>query len=184
MKKILENKRTLVIIVSVIIAIVLVLSLIIANLNKTTKIECNREKQLILGIDSIEDLIVILDKNNEIYKIVIDKSIELDNYYQQFDTHKNAIYNHMKDAYKYLNEKNYKVTKEKDRIEILVNTKEEGVILDNLEITRLSESDRKDIKINSSNILESSSSTYKIGDEYKKEELIKKLEGLGYTCKR
>lgn len=184
MKKILESKKALVIIILVVLVIVLVVSLTIANLNKTIKIECEREKQLVLGIDSDEDLTIMLDKKNKIYRITIDKSIELDNYYQQFDTHKNAIYNHMKDAYKYLPEKNYKVNNKKDEIEIFVDTKEEGVILDNLEITRLSESDRKDIKINSSNILESSSSTYKIGDEYKKEELIKKLEGLGYTCKR
>ena len=184
MKKLLENKKALVVIISVVLVIALIITLIVINLNKPVKIECEREKQLVLGIDLDEDLTIMLDKKNKINRIIIDKSIELDNYYQQFDTHKNAIYDHMKDAYKYLPDKSYRVTNEKDEIEIFVDTKEKGVILDNLEITRLSESDRKDIKINSSNILESSSSTYKIGDEYKKEELVKKLEGLGYTCER
>lgn len=183
MKKILENKKVLVI-TTVILVVILSISLILFNLNKPIKIECEREKQLVLGIETDEDLTIMLDKKNKINRIVIEKSIELDNYYQQFDKHMNALYNHMQEAYKYLPDKNYHVNKKSDEIEISIDTKEEGVILDNLEITRLSESDRKDIKINSSNILESSSSTYKIGDEYKKEELIKKLEGLGYTCKK
>lgn len=183
MKKILENKKTL-IIIPIVLLVVLVISLVIINLNKPVKVVCEKEKQFVLGIDSDEDLTIMLNKENKISRIIVDKSIELDNYYQQFETHRNAIYNHMKDAYKYLPEKKYKVNSEKDKITISVDTKEQGVILDNLDITRLSESDRSDIKINSSNILESSSSTYRIGDEYKKEELIKKLEGLGYTCKK
>lgn len=183
MKKILENKKFLIIIVAI-LAIVLVVSIIVFNLNRPVKIQCERKKEFVVGIESKEDLTIFLNKDNKISRIIIDKSIELDNYYQQFETHKNAIYNHMKDAYKYLPEKSYKVTNEKDGIEIKIDTKDQGVILDNLDITRLSESDRKDIKINSSNILESSSSTYKIDDEYKKQELVKKLEGLGYTCEK
>lgn len=183
MKKTLENKKTL-IIIPIVLLVVLVISLVIINLNKPVKVVCEREKQFVLGIDSDEDLTIMLNKEDKISRIIVDKSIELDNYYQQFETHRNAIYNHMKDAYKYLPEKKCKVNSDKDKITISVDTKEQGVILDNLDITRLSESDRSDIKINSSNILESSSSTYRIGDEYKKEELIKKLEGLGYTCKK
>ncbi len=183
MKKVFENKKVL-LIVSIVLFIALIVILFLFNANKPSKIECSRNVQMVEGIDLDEDLTIMYNKKNKISRIIIDKYIKLDGYYQQFDTHKNAIYDHMNNAYKYLPEKTYKVTKVDDGVKVSIDTKKEGVILDNLEITRLSQTDRKDIKINSSNILESSSSTYKIGDEYKREELIKKIEGLGYTCKK
>ena len=183
MKKVFENKKLL-LIVSIVIFIVLIVIIVLVNANKPSKIVCSRNDQLVEGIDLDEDLTIMYNKKNKVSRIIIDKDIKLDEYYQQFDTHKNAIYDHMNNAYKYLPEKAYQVIKTADGVNISIDTKKEGVILDNLEITRLSQSDRKDIKINSSNILESSSSTYKIGDEYKREELIKKIEGLGYTCKK
>lgn len=114
MKKILENKKTL-IIIPIVLLVVLVISLVIINLNKPVKVVCEREKQFVLGIDSDEDLTIMLNKENKISRIIVDKSIELDNYYQQFETHRNAIFNHMKDAYKYLPEKNIKLIAKKIR---------------------------------------------------------------------
>ena len=40
-----------------------------------------------------------------------------------------------------------------------------------------------DLTFNRVNNLESASTTYKVGDEYKVKELKLKIEGLGYTCK-
>lgn len=180
-KLLLNNKKIL---GSIIIAIILIIiiALITVSINKGDKLTCTKNQELVAGI-VLDEKTIITIKDNKIYRISIDKKISLDNYYQQFGTYRNAIFNHMNEAYQYLDKKSYKIEKNTDSITAKIDVKEKGVVLNNLEIIKNNETSKDDLTINSSNNLESSSSTYKINDEYKTEELKKKLEGIGYKCK-
>lgn len=181
-KLLLNNKKILGSIIIAIILIIIIIALITTNINKGDKLICTKNQEFVKGIVLDEKTIVTI-KDNKIHRISIDKTISLDNYYQQFDTYRDSIFNYMNDAYQYLDKKSYKVEKDKESITVKVDVKKVGVILNNLEITRLNETSRDDLGINSSKNIESSSSTFRINDEYKIEDLKTKLEGIGYKCK-
>lgn len=181
-KLLLKNKKILLGIIIIALVIVIIISLILGNANKANKLSCTKNQEFVTGIN-LDETTIITIKDDKISRIIITKKINLDNYYQQFDTYRDAIFKHMSEAYNYLDKKSYTIEKTDDYIMAKIDTTKDGVILNNLEISKLSETSRDDLRINSSNNLESSSSTYKINDEYKTEELKKKLEGLGYKCK-
>ena len=68
-------------------------------------------------------------------------------------------------------------------VNLLIDKDKKGVILDNMQIVSNNPDNKYDLTFNRVNNLESASTTYKVGDEYKVKELKLKIEGLGYTCK-
>ncbi len=85
----------------------------------------------------------------------------------------------MDNAYNYI--KGYKIKKNKDNITISLNIKKEGIILDNLKITKNSDNEDTSLRFDVLSDIKTSSNAFKIGESSKK--LKSRVEALGYTCK-
>lgn len=187
MKKIKEiwnrlNKRNAFIALMVVVIIIILIA-VMCGLGGNKTITCTKDSTVV-DFKFQEELIIKLEKD-KISSIKLDKSITIGDDYNKFDTYHNIIHNLFTNAYDYLDESDYKITQKDNttNIKLEINKKEKGIILDNMQIVSNNPDNKYDLTFNRVNNLEGSSSTYKIGDEYKIKELKLKIEGLGYTCK-
>lgn len=187
------NKKFLIIAASILVLIVIVIIIIINLSNSTKPMVCTREKTHVDFVikETLEiELESTKNKKNkkELYikAMDLDKSITIGKKYEKFKEQYVDIFKDCgKSAYKYLNKEKYKITQEglTTYIKVNVDSKGEGLILDNITITKTNGNGLHDLGFNISSQLESSKTAYKIEDKYTEQTLKLKLEGLGYTCK-
>lgn len=182
MKNIIElikkNKR---VVISAVLIIVILIVIILSLSNRKTTITCSKNIEVLDGITLKETVDVSLKKKKAV-SFKVNKTMELDAFYTKNDIYMKTLEQHFNGAYKYLNEKDYKVTKKDNSINAKVKTKD-GIILNNINII-LNESNKKgDISINSVSTLETSDTAIKANDEFSKKELKQYIEKSGYTCK-
>lgn len=199
------NKRTALIGLAVIAAIILIIVLISLMFGGKKTLTCTRE-ETVVDFKFKETLVIELkdsDKKDEFYisNLELDKSIEIGDTYNKFEKFSTIVKSQFDSAYDYLDkelyvikqdgnvtsvkvkisEKDYEKLKKKSKVGL--SDHELGLILDNMSIISNSETNKFDLTFNHSKVLESSSTAYKINDKYTTNNLKIKLEGLGYTCK-
>lgn len=187
MKKIKElwnrlNKRNA-LIGLLIIVIIIILIAVICGLGGTKTITCTKNNTVV-DFKFKEELVIKL-KKEKITSIKLDKSVTIGDDYNKFDTYHNIIHNLFTNSYEYLDKSDYKIKQKGNTttVNLLIDKDKKGVILDNMQIVSNNPDNKYDLTFNRVNNLESASTTYKVGDEYKVKELKLKIEGLGYTCK-
>lgn len=176
------NKKNAIIALLVLIIIV-VLIVVITGLGKNNTLTCTKN-DTVMDFKFKEELIIEL-KKEEISSIKLDKSVTIGDEYNKFDTYHNIIHNLFTNSYEYLSKSDYKIKQKGNTttVNLKIDKDKEGIILDNMQIISNNADNKYDLTFNRVNNLESSSSTYKIGDKYKMKDLKAKIEGLGYTCK-
>lgn len=169
-KELLKNKK----IVFGAICLLVVIIIIIAVTPKTLTL--TKESVLIEGFNSRETIVVKLN-GNKISKIKLTREISLNDYYDSLGTYYNSLEKVLNNGYSYL-EKNYSIKKEKNKVVVNINTKEKGVVLNNLSIKYNGDDDttlRYDIETDLKN-----ESSINIGDKISKNQLKQKLKKYGY----
>ena len=128
------------------------------------------------------------NKGKDYYEIIelnINKSVTIGDKLNKFPNYDSILLDKFKKAYGYLPKGSYKV-EQKDhvtKVKATLKDKDTGLILDNINIIENSKDNPYDLTFNHVEELESSKTSYKIGDDYTKKTILVKLEGLGYTCK-
>lgn len=186
-----DKKKALIVLsaLAVIIILIVVLTLIFSGKEKT--MTCTREQTLI-DFKFEEELMINLEKTKDkkdnkknmvITGLSLNKSVTIGSQYNKYSSYDKVMLEKFKAAYGYLPEKTYKIDQKDDVTTVTVELEESGLILDNFNFTANDPNNKFDITFNHSQVLESSTTAYKIGDEYTEKTLKVKLEGLGYTCK-
>lgn len=164
-----------------IIIILIILMIIILIPKKDNMLKCTKDSNIVSGIQ-IDEMIKIKLADKAIKQIKNTKKIKLSKDYLQYDTYKNIFEMHLKSAYQYLDEKDYKISTSKDTLSVDANITKKGLILNSLTV-ELSDNDNKyDLKINTENNFENAQNYIKIGDKYSKANLKKYMEESGYKC--
>ena len=170
MKKIKLNKKNKLIILSLCIIIIIII-IVIFNNNKTlTCTKINDSNEFI-----IKDKIILKNNNNKISNIEEEKEVDITGDYQSIDEYENIINNLFTNAYQYLDSSKYTINKEDNKVFIKVNTNEQGIIIDNINIDK----EESGFSFGSKNTLENNN-TINIGDNIK--DIKKKLKDANYKC--
>lgn len=170
MKKIKLNKKNKIIILSICLVIIIVI-IIIYNNNKTltcTKIDDSNEF-------IIKDKLIIHKTNNKVSNIEEEKEVDITGDYQSIDEYENIINELFTKAYQYLGDSKYTITNEDNKVSVKVNTNEQGIIIDNIEITK----DGSSLSFSSKNTLENNNAIL-INDNIK--DAKNKLQEANYKC--
>lgn len=182
MWKDLDKKKATIFIAVTSIIILLVLLLVFNEGSSRTKLVCTRKQENVSGI-VLEDEVILKLRRNKIFYIEGEKAVTLSDEYMRFDTYKKIIKNSLTKTYNYINKDNLNVEVKDNVIKVEYSTKDNGVILDNFWVEQLNKNNKFDISFRTQSNFADSSSSYKIGDEYKMSQLKKKVEELGYVCK-
>lgn len=158
----------------VIIGILLIIILFLLLTPST--LELTKEETLIDGFTSKETLVIKI-KNSKIKSIKLSRDIKLSDYYSSIDTYTNSLEKVLNNGYSYLGD-SYNLKKDNNKIKVDINTKEKGVVLNNLTIKYNGEDDttlRYDIETDLK-----SESSINVGEKVSKKQLKKKLKKYGY----
>ena len=188
------NKKTIIIGLSVLVGIIVLVIVIVVLSNRTTTLTCTRDYK-VSDFKFKEELIIEMEKSDkkenkgkdyyEIIELNINKSVTIGDKLNKFPNYDSILLDKFKKAYGYLPKGSYKV-EQKDhvtKVKATLKDKDTGLILDNINIIENSKDNPYDLTFNHVEELESSKTSYKIGDDYTKKTILVKLEGLGYTCK-
>lgn len=175
MKTLMKNKNVILVCLGVLLVIIVGCVCLFGN--KTVK--CTRNFDFVEGIKSSETVEVKLN-SDKITDIKLDRKITLNDFYDSYGSYYSAIENVLKKSYDYLG-KNAKIQINDKSINIKVNTKKDGLVLDNLKIYQ-NGAENTSLRYDGSDDL-NSSSAIKINDKIKKGDLENKIKKLGYTCK-
>lgn len=175
MKKIKANKKVLGIIV--IVALIVVIALILVFKPKTLK--CTRTETLLDGFTTNETLTVKIGMN-KVKSIKLNKEINLSEYYDEYGTYYDSLEKVLNNAYSYL-ESDFTLTRNDYKIIVNIDSKNKGVILNNLSIKYNGDNDTT-LRYDAVTDL-SDSSTIQAKENITKAALKKKVSDMGYTCK-
>lgn len=156
------------------IAILIIIVLLILFTPKTLKL--TREEVLLDGFTTKENLVVKIHMN-KVKSIKLTKEINLSEYYDEYGTYYDSLEKVLNNGYAYL-EDSFDLKKEDNKIVIDINTKDKGIILNNLTIKYNGDDKttlRYDVETDLKNL-----STINIGDKISKGELKDKLSRYGY----
>lgn len=159
------------------VVLIILLVIIFRSINKP--ITCTRSEELIDGITTSEKLKVSI-KKEKIKKINLNKEIILDDFYDEYGTYYDSIEDILSKSYEYLNA-DKSIKKEDKKIKVEINTKEKGIVLNNISIKYNGE-DKTTLRYDGVTDLKDKTSI-KINDKISKKELKSKLKEIGYTCK-
>ena len=173
------NKKYIVIGLFILLA-VLVIVLGMVGVNSLNNIKCTSETTV--GEITIKDEIRIKLVKGKVGYVKENKIIKVSDKSKREEAYYTALEKTIKSAYKYLGEDKYELSLNKDNREFQINyeSKEKGLILNNITIKENKE--EFDYSYSSSNDYELSEKSIEINDSYKKKELKKKIEGVGYKC--
>lgn len=161
------------------LALITLIFFFIKKPNKNLK--CVIDRDLVDGIHLNENIKVSLT-DGKIKHINLLKKVTLSGDYLKYDTYKEIIQMHLENGYKYLNDKNYKITSSNDTYVVDANIKESGIILNNLTIIQSDKDNKYDLKINTENNFDNAQNYLKINDKFTKSRLKKYMEESGYKC--
>lgn len=183
MKQLLQqmNKKAVGVIGLVFIIVVVLMIIIIPNGNKNKLLTCTRSEEPVEGI-TIDETLKFDVKKEKIAKITGEKRITLSAEYTKYPTFYDIFKDTLKKSYAYVPEKDLTID-QKDATVKASFTTDQGVILNNIDISILNPKDKYDLSINTQNNFDAASTSYKIGDEYSPKNLKKKIEEYGYICK-
>ncbi len=168
-KELLKNKKILLGVICL-----LVVLLLVVFTPKTLKL--TKEETLLEGFTSKETLIVRIS-NNKIKNIKLTKEIVLSDYYDSLGTYYNSLEKVLNNGYSYLGD-SYNLKKDNNKIKVDVDTKEKGIVLNNLTIKYNGE-DKTSLRYDIETDLKSESSI-NVGEKVSKKQLKKKLKKYGY----
>lgn len=178
-----KNNRKVVIIggIALIIIGIIIIGLVIMNQTSSRNLTCTREDSV--NDFHMEETLKIELEDDVIKKMDLEKSILVGESYSKFSHYEETLLNQLENAYNYLDKDLYEITNKDHKITVKTTLESSGLILDNLTITANDPDNSLDVRFNTVNNPETSSTAYMIGDEYTKKDLTDKIEGLGYTCK-
>lgn len=167
-----------ILIAAIITIIILFIILVLKSISNKT-LTCTINNDLMDGFNN-EEKIIIKYKNNKINNIKYDRVININEYYQEFNTYPDSLETVLKRGYKYID--NFKVSKESDKVSYGIDLNDSGIVLNNLSITNNNTSNNTSLRYDINSDL-SSDNAINIGDKIKKSTLKNKIIKLGYTCK-
>lgn len=177
MKKILNNKYSKVIIITIMVLVVIIASAIISA--KNHKLTCTISNTLHEGFDNTEEVVFKL-KKGKIYEVKYNREIKISDFYKEYGVYTGVLESLFKTGYAYV--KDAEINKDDSKVSIKYDTKESGVILNNVLINDTQE-DKTSMAYNIASNLDNDEPSFKVGDEYSRKDLKKKIEDLKYTCK-
>lgn len=178
----LRKYKLLLLLILVILIIIIVITIVI-NSNKNKTLECSKITNSIDGFTINDTLKVNINNNNKISEIIEDKNVQISGSYASQDKYEEIISNLFTNAYTYLPDDTYKITSLDNNVSIHIDTKENGVAIDNLTIDYNDPNNTSDVLMGITNSLSSAEHKITIGDEVSKDDEKKYLEGIGYQCK-
>lgn len=173
------NNRTIAIsLIGVAIVILVIILCVCIHSSKT--LTCTLNNDLIKGFKN-DEKVVFNFKSGKISNIRYDRTIKLNDYYKSYDSYIEAIDNVIRSGYEYAKNKDIETTK--DTITLGFETKEKGIILNNLNIVYNNDNDDTSLRYDILSDVDNDQNSFKINDKYSKKELKQKINKLGYTCK-
>lgn len=171
-----SKKKIFPIIITVLIIVVIIY--LFATV-KQPLIVCEKETNDDLGVTILETLETYIN-GNKIDKMILTKTITLDEKYLDGDAQLDSILFSLENSYQYLGSSNYLIEKTDDSVIVKVEVEnDEIIILNNVEFFY---NDGLQLKINS-NTKSSDVVTLKVGDTYTEGKLMTRLKNNGYSCK-
>lgn len=167
------NKKML---YGVVLGLVLIIVTVLLMLFIPKTLKLTREEVLLEGFTSKETLIVKIGFN-KIKSIKLTKEISLSEYYDEFGTYYDSLEKVLNNGYSYL-ENSYNLKRDNYKIIVNVDTKKEGIILNNLSI-KYNGDDKTTLRYDVLTDL-SDESSIKIGDKISKVELKNRLNKYGF----
>lgn len=167
------DKRILYMIIGVIVLIIAIILLILFT-PKTLKL--SKSEVLLDGFTSNETLVVKIHIN-KIKSIKLTKEISLSEYYDEYGTYYDSLEKILNNGYSYLGSE-YNLKREDYKMIVDIDTKDKGVILNNLSI-KYNGDDKTTLRYDIETNL-SSETAINTGDKISKVELKSKLSKYGY----
>lgn len=164
----------------ILIVFIIICSIISINNRHNYTLKCSKTDTTFPGF-IITDEYKFKAKNSKIVRIKGKKSITIEADYSKDKTYKKIINSSLTNAYSYLDD--VKVNENDNLLYVDIDTKDKGIILNNFNISLISDNNPNDIRFNTINNLESATKVVKINSSYDKKDLFKYMEGEGYTCK-